>query len=336
MKLTPSPGSRAWGAFKELADLLAKIAIPLLAVVVGLVGWKVQQGLTTSQLLNQREQSDTTIRAEMFKALSDKVFRTAEGKLPPEQRAVFAELLALNFHQHIEVKPLMIDVERELFEAGKPKEIQELRAVARRVRARQVQWLTRSVARNASSAPVDGIPHAAAPESVSYIAVQEQGEEPINNVPSVRSPCEISPDEGVNVRRATPVFFVSPSGKDLLAISANDLDFSRDVFRLAIRIMPATQKVIEPEVPTANGGNVEPSLESRALEFSITWYDFPMTDNTLLKSGLRYAVFLDQVCPVQRVVRLGVLWFPTDFYPAFERPISTKDIMDRLNLGEHL
>jgi hypothetical protein len=61
-----------------------------------------------------------------------------------------------------------------------------------------------------------------------------------------------------------------------------------------------------------------------------------MTDNTLLKSGLRYAVFLDQVCAAQQVARLGVLWFPTNFYPAFERPVSTKDIMDRLNLGTGL
>jgi hypothetical protein len=301
-------------------------------VVVVWVGWHVQQGLSTSQLLNQREQSDTTIRAELFKALSDKVFRDASGRLGPEQRAVFAELLALNFHQHIELKPLMLDIDQQLHAEGKREDIGTLRSVARRIRDRQVQLLTRATAPDGPPIPGDR-PIPATLGSVDYIAVQNAGNPPVGNRPTLRSACEISPLDGMNVMRSDPVFFALPSGQGLLSVAVNALDFERETFRVALRHVSAAE--LEPQLPPTASPNAEGvSLESRAMEFTTTWYDFPMTDSTLMKSGLRYAFFVDRVCPKEQVVRLGVLWFPENFVPAFERPISSKEIMERLNLGK--
>lgn len=319
-----------WPWFKELIEVLAKIAVP---VVVVYVGWHVQQGLTTSQLLNQREQSDTTIRAELFKALSDKVFRDPSGKLGADQRAVFAELLALNFHQHIELKPLMLDVDQQLYDERKSADISALRSVARRIRDRQVQLLTRTPTQSPRPIQRD-TPVAVTPGTVNYIAVQQAGKPQVGNRPTVRSPCEISPHDGLNVMRSDPVFFQLPAGQGLLSIAVNDLDFDREVFRLAIRNVSDAE--LEPQLPQPEGAAQDNgiSLESRAVEFTATWYDFPMTDNTLMKSGMRYAFFLDRVCTPEKVVRFGVLWFPPNFVPAFERPISNKEIIERLNLGK--
>lgn len=319
-----------WPWFKELIEVLAKVAVP---VVVVWVGWHVQQGLSTSQLLNQREQSDTTIRAELFKALSDKVFRDSSGKLGPEQRAVFAELLALNFHQHIELKPLMLDIDQQLHEEGKREDIGALRSVARRIRDRQVQLLTRATAQDGPPIPGDR-PVPVAVGTVDYIAVQNAGTPPVGNRPTVRSACEISPLDGINVMRSDPVFYALPSGQGLLAVAVNALNFDREMFRIALRHVSAAE--LQPRIPEASAdSNTEDiSLESRAMEFTTTWYDFPMTDSTLMKSGLRYAFFVDRVCPKEQVARIGVLWFPENFVPAFERPVSNKEIIERLNLGK--
>lgn len=320
----------AWPWFKELIEILAKVAVP---VVVVWVGRHVQQGLSTSQLLNQREQSDTTIRAELFKALSDKVFRDTSGKPGPEQRAVFAELLALNFHQHIELKPLMLDIDQQLYDEGKREGIGALRSVARRIRDRQVQLLTRATTDDGP--PIRGdSPLPVSLGTVDYIAVQDAGTPPVGNRPTVRSACEISPLDGINVMRSDPVFFALPSAQGLLSVAVNTLDFDREMFRIALRHVSAAE--LQPQLPPAGATkDVEDvSLESRAMEFTTTWYDFPMTDSTLMKSGLRYAFFVDRVCPKERVVRFGVLWFPENFVPAFERPISNKEIIERLNLGK--
>jgi hypothetical protein len=319
-----------WPWFKELIEVLAKVAVP---VVVVWVGWHVQQGLSTSQLLNQREQSDTTIRAELFKALSDKVFRDPGGKPGPEQRAVFAELLALNFHQHIELKPLMLDIDQQLYDQRKHEDISGLRSVSRRIRDRQVQLLTRASTHDRPPIPGDS-PVPARLGTVDYLAVQDSGQPPVGNRPTVRSACEISPRDGVNVMRSDPVFFALPSGQGLLSVAVNALDFDRETIRIALRNVSAAE--LQPQLPPAGADTSDEgvSLESRAMEFTTTWYDFPMTDSTLMKSGLRYAFFVDRVCPKERVVRLGVLWFPENFVPAFERPVSNKEILERLNLGK--
>jgi hypothetical protein len=321
-----NPGS-FWSWVKELIEVLSKLAVPL---VLGYVGWHFQQGLSTSQLLNQREQSDTTIRAELFKALSDKAFRDPGGRLGAEQRAVYAELLALNFHQHIELKPLMLDVDEQLHQERNATAIAALRSVARRIRDRQVQLLTRAHETNA--ARIDGNrPVPVVLSTVNYIAVQGAGSPPAGNTPTVRSPCEVSAGDGLNVMRSDPVFFALPGSDGLLSVAVNGLDFDREVFRLALRNVPSTD--LEPQPPPSGDSAGDVPMESRAVEFTTTWYDFPMTDSTLMRSGLRYALFVDRVCAQQKVVRLGILWFPSNFLPAFERPISNKEIIERLNLG---
>jgi hypothetical protein len=195
-----------------------------------------------------------------------------------------------------------------------------------------VQLLTHAAAPTGAPIRRDS-PVTVTPGTVNYIAVQQEGEPPVGNRPTIRSPCEISPGDGLNVMRSDPVFFKLPPGQGLLSIAVNDVDFDREVFRLALRNVSTAE--LEPQLPPPEGAAQEGgiSLESRAVEFTTTWYDFPMTDNTLMKSGLRYAFFLDKVCNREKVVRFGVLWFPPNFMPAFERPISNKEIMERLRLS---
>lgn len=66
--------------------------------------------------------------------------------------------------------------------------------------------------------------------------------------------------------------------------------------------------------------------------FEISWYDFPLTDYTVRHDKTRCAIVIDRVCPVEKVIRLELVWFPKDFSSAYERPITHSELMSRLGL----
>jgi hypothetical protein len=85
------------------------------------------------------------------------------------------------------------------------------------------------------------------------------------------------------------------------------------------------------------------SIQPWQKEFWVTWFDFPFTDNTVLPDGQRYGIYIDEICQEARkksdantisgpnAVRLAVLFFPEDYYPSRERPVSSKQIRDKLD-----
>jgi hypothetical protein len=61
------------------------------------------------------------------------------------------------------------------------------------------------------------------------------------------------------------------------------------------------------------------------IEFTLSPYSFPFSDNTLLPSGNRFGIYLtriDIVPDVLQVMRLSFVWFPKDFVPPRERPFD--------------
>jgi hypothetical protein len=77
--------------------------------------------------------------------------------------------------------------------------------------------------------------------------------------------------------------------------------------------------------------------ESTYDTFTLTWYDFPFTDYTILNNGIRFSLILDKMELVKKdekskcEVALKIIWYPKDFFTANERPINYK--VFRKNLG---
>ncbi len=72
--------------------------------------------------------------------------------------------------------------------------------------------------------------------------------------------------------------------------------------------------------------------------FTLTWYDFPFTDYTILNNGIRFSLILDKINLIFKKdkkskyeVSLKIIWFPKYFFTAHERPINYK--VFRKNLG---
>ena len=369
---------RNWlSSLSGLLEVASKLAIPIGAMIVAYVGHSIQQSMATTQMLVQREQADVEIRAQMFKATSDQLFKSTP--LSPSDQVVFAELLALNFHEHIEMKPLLLDVEARLFAqhaalqerlVGKLRNAQapsaklraetnqlndslrELRSVARRVRSRQTAMLVGVRDSQGKWTKKQDLKES----SISYVKVSTEFDENRGTLRYVgvrrksvcgRSDdsldgCAVQPDEGKNVCTEELLREMSPDGKSFVSLSVAEKtsDFRRQRFDVGFKDHQALSEGRADKSKRADAVAAPNSAPTGAtmVNFQVTWFDFPLTDNTLLSTGARFAIFIDRICKKNPdaeeadAVRLGLLWFPRDYYPARERPTNYRQFREKLGL----
>src|SRR5687768_4096171 len=131
-------------------DVMMKLTVPLGAIVAAWLANHFEQNRSNLQLINQREQAESSLRATMFGQLIAPIAGPGEGgaDLDPIRYAVLAELLTLNFHEHFELKPLLQDADDRLAKyqgAIAPDAVLEarsdLRQAAHRVIQRQIAQL---------------------------------------------------------------------------------------------------------------------------------------------------------------------------------------------------
>jgi len=71
------------------------------------------------------------------------------------------------------------------------------------------------------------------------------------------------------------------------------------------------------------------------FDFDLTSFAFPFTDNALLPSGNRFAFFIKDVSELDdtgssKIMRVGLRWFPQNYYPPTERPTDYKEFRKAL------
>jgi hypothetical protein len=314
-----------WRAnFRFAADIVNTLAVPLLTVAVTVVGLYATNSLKQREiaiatennaqaLRNQREESETNLRTAMFKELVGPLLQGEGGQrssgdqadLPRTQRlALLAELLTLNFHEHFELGPLLRYVDTL---PGQTEEARaRLRSTARRVISRQLAPLLSS-AGDASGA------HPAFLE----VSLNSDVTESADGLQSCAIPQPAAPSGGdgltmscSSTAQGAPLRVTSPDGRDSLQINVRAVNW------------PAQTVGIYAVLLDPNG---ETRPNTPPIEFTLSPYSFPFSDNTLLPSGNRFGIYLtriDVVPDVLRVMRLSFVWFPKDFVPPRERPFE--------------
>jgi hypothetical protein len=63
--------------------------------------------------------------------------------------------------------------------------------------------------------------------------------------------------------------------------------------------------------------------------FTLTRFDFPLTDNTLFPDGNRMALTVSSVRVVGELnsVALKLIWFPKDYFTPRERPLDSAEFL---------
>jgi hypothetical protein len=295
-----------------ITKLVAALAVVGAATAGAFIANKYQSKMGAATLLSQREQAESNLRATMFSNLIGPIVGPQKDKqVLPERETLLAELLALNFHDHFELKPLLEFVDEETIPRMEPKLRQEaknsLRSIARRIIDRQIASLLKESSEK-DRTTVHQLRFVEAPENLN--AKQEQY-------------LRILSDQG-KVLRFGKAFdsYMSPDGSWILDLTVLSADEKGNV-KVAYKCR-ASSKV-----------NSE-SDEAIGRPFILTPYDFPLTDNTLLADGNRFAVTLqDRLVDKDlkiKTVYLKLIWFPKSYFTPRERPINYAEFREKLGL----
>ncbi len=127
-------------------DLVAKTVTAIGAILAGVfipiaINYNQEKNRETQlyvQIMTQREQSDSTLRSQMFNALIGSYFGEDILK-DPEKQMLYLHLLSLNFQEFFDARPLFEDLNRR----SNPEQRARLLAIARDAADRQVNLLSK-------------------------------------------------------------------------------------------------------------------------------------------------------------------------------------------------
>lgn len=298
----------------SLLDVAAKLIGASVLVAATIIANKFQSSMSATNLLSQREQADSTLRAGMFRDLIGPIAGSnkANENIPADRERLLVELLALNFHEHFELKPVMLHVDdrlaheksEEMNQAQKENARESLRSVARRVLQRQLAALTK-------------VEEDSLPEAQACVYRLDMNELLPSNSPQATSappPCSrIAGNFG------SLISVNSPSGMYTLTfVIAKPERWEDQNFSVQMQI--------------ANKATNQSRAIAVPYEFLLTWFDFPFTDNTLLADGTRFSLAIDRVSPQDKTATLKLIWFPQDYFSARERPTNHHQLREKLGL----
>ncbi|MEO8308431.1 MAG: hypothetical protein ABI616_10395 [Pseudomonadota bacterium] len=295
-------------------DVAMKLTVPLGAIVAALLANHFEQNRANLQLINQREQAESSLRATMFGQLIAPIAgpRDSGQDIDPVRYAVLAQLLTLNFHEHFELKPLLQDADDRLSKYKGPVEAQavlqarsNLRQAAHRVIQRQIAQLWDD--KIAQCTP------AARMETTFQFVSDPELEESFGQ--SADSATVLVPSKGLKALTVT-----SPDCRDKLSVVFDKPDFSTE--RVQVLISPASPSRIDTDY---------------RFDFGLTSFAFPFTDNAVLPSGNRFAFYIRDVSEIDdttKIMRVGLRWFPQNYYPPTERPTDYKEFRKALGSSD--
>lgn len=291
-------------------DVVMKLTVPLGAIVAAWLANHFEQNRANLQLINQREQAESALRATMFGQLIAPIAGPdgSDAESDPVRYAVLAQLLTLNFHEHFELRPLLQDADDRLSKYKgtiAPEAIltarNNLRQAARRVIQRQISQLWKDkVGECTPAASMD-----TTFQFVSDPDLEESLDQSANSASLLVSSKELK-----------SFSISSPDCHDTLSIVFDKPDLLAE--RVHVLITPAT--------PTATTADYR-------FDFDLTSFAFPFTDNAVLPSGNRFAFFIKDVSQLDdatKIMRVGLRWFPQNYYPPTERPTDYKEFRKAL------
>ena len=337
------PGTRAEidAHWKELVvfwvENLSKLALPIMTAIVALAGTylttRINEENNLRDTINQREQAESVLRTSMFRELvSPVVGNTGAMVDEPQRLALLAELLALNFHEHFELGPLLMYVDELPGQATQDRN--RLRSIGRRVISRQLAVL----------GPADELQPAqcSAERTDVDIWLTSDASEALEAPQS----CQLLQGDGTTAYFACSSADAAMPENVTFTVTSHDCQDSLTILLADLNWASHTVRVLATSTPSPlQSGAARPSRSiAEFVEFTVSPYALPFSDNTLLRSGNRFGVYIRQiepsrepceppVCdPSTRLMRLSLIWFPRDFIPPRERPTVFEHIRRSLKL----
>lgn len=321
--------------YEKYGATLTPVILTALFSFVGIhISNTYQASTSATQLISEREKAESELRASMFKDLISPIIGDPK-KIPPERERLLVELLALNFGEHFELKPLMRQVDRTLAHAKGSAlnrsereklelERESLRSIARRVTARQIAMLL-------NQGTTGDQTHILALAFLEWGGTDKQDLK--NNQEQIRQGYLKTKQVGT-IGQGEAIKLCSPDLKYTALVTLDNCDWQNQTCIMNVNLMEkecATTQVNSSEeiASAAKQPNNHPAAD---MQFEIGWFDFPLTDNSLLSDGNRFAIVVQRIEPEYRTVAIDFVWFPKAYFAPRERPINYADIRKKLHI----
>jgi hypothetical protein len=311
-------------------DAIAKLVGAFAVVAVAVFANSLQTRVSGISIQSQREQAESQLRASMFTSLITPIIGTQKDgdAIPADREQLLSELLALNFYENFELKPLLQDASDRLLADAEAKhkavpggsDVREpLWSIARRIAERQKasiswEWASyRANKQNGSRLPALLMPWRTSAQSnaqgceVYFLTIEPNPRRP--DIIKAGSACEVS------MAFKETVEMSSPDGNYSLRLVATEPDWKNQTVRISAQ-------------PFLSGQDIKPT--DPTYSFTLSWFDLPLTDNTLLPDGNRFAAYLRTFYPELQTVRVAVMWFPNGYFTPRERPLNYNEVQELL------
>lgn len=278
-----------------------------------------------TDLMTRREQSDSALRTEMFKAILDEfLVDPSQARTSIPSRLLKLELLALNFGDALSLSPLFLAVDNEIERPAAASGALEAKQVIHRKRLR-------SLARRVSGAQLS--------------ALIPRGQEIKLQVPlSAVGP--VGKDEagsgGSDGRYTWPDDFAAAEGEENKGdeswsqeerkrqLATRTLDGVTRSYQIEFSDADAQRETVDVKLTIRNDDDPD---DRQQVSFELNFFNFPMIDSTRLSRDQRFALVLERFDrDLEHIVATGVA-FPGSNASLRDKPFIN-DIMERLQARE--
>jgi len=122
------PSKDKWDKTRVILGPLGGLLTAFAVALVGFFGSRVLEQRQTldsnyrlySELMSKREESESLLRKDMFKSIIESFLKDGSTKNSLDASLLNLELLAYNFHESLNLKPLFIYLERAIHEEKDP------------------------------------------------------------------------------------------------------------------------------------------------------------------------------------------------------------------------
>jgi hypothetical protein len=284
----------------KLAIILQPVGGLLTAVAIALLGYfssdylNRRQAIETntrlySELMSRREESESALRKDMFVTIITSFLRPARGDLATD--VLNLELLAYNFHESLNLKPLFTDLKRRIM-----KDEESSRSAAARADLAAYQERLERVAREIARKQM--------------IVLEGVGRKVDRTVDLTGDP------EGSTLEPAS-------------------LTLDQVETRFSIDVLGVDRKNREISVGlTVETPDPEHGRQTKTANFTVSYFDFPIIDNTRLDRGQRCSVVLNSFS--DQSADLTLVLFPGTYASLKEKPYYNEVIESVLSASKKL
>lgn len=243
-----------------------------------------------SELMSRREESESALRKDMFQTIIGAFVNPKARGTDLDSEVLNLELLAYNFHESLNLKPLFMDMRRRIVEGQRRAATPPVRAEFQGYMDR-LERVAREIARK------------------QMIVLEGVGKRFDRTIDMTDDPV------GSTLEPAT------------LTLESQQATFSIDV----LDINRADREIViglSVDTPDSTQGR-----QTKSATFTVSYFDFPMIDNTRLAGGDRCAIVLNGFS--DQSADLTLVFFPGAYASLKEKPYYSEVIesIRRANLG---